>query len=224
VLALFAYRRGTLYKRAVTSPSMQRVAALLALALCVSVIGVVGLASDDPSRYVPTEQWRSDGTGSLYISVLCHHSLFSQLAFIRHEGESWAWPIWITLSPDGTWEGRLPAGRYDVWLLDGNGGHSEWRYGIEVFPDYQTVITFIGHAVSGRGDIVPATSPTPSPTPTPTVTPTVVPTTEPTVVPTITPTPTVTPDPCHWEWVCVTRALLGIQCPSDCRWVRVCPS
>jgi hypothetical protein len=194
------------------------------LAIC-----CVTMVASAESKYENVTADLGDGLGALDVSVLCHHNLFSQEVRWKLAGET-DWNNSFYLSPDGTYDGRYPPGHYDLWLIDGNGGHWELRYDVEVKAGYWTMVRFIGHAVSGHGNET-----TPVPTTVPTTIPTIVPTTEPTVVPTIIPTvsPTVTPKPCttttvwvqgYWtiehRWTCeVPSDWLQLSC--WCKWVDV---
>lgn len=146
------------------------------------MIGVITLiilsqSSGAINQYITIPRDQGDGLGSLEISVLCHHNLFSKEIIIRKSGENWSWAGSVQLNPSGTYEGRYPPGTYDLWLLDGNGAHSEYRFNIPITAGEKTVVTFIGHAVSARGipDTIPPTPteiiPTPTATPTPEPTP-----------------------------------------------------
>jgi hypothetical protein len=98
------------------------------------------------------------GTGSLTVRVLCAHNLFSKEMILSNNlapTES----ISVYLLPDGTFSDRYIAGAYTLVLLDGNGGHKETQQ-FTIYEDQNTLVTFIGHAVS-------AGKPEPTPTPKP---------------------------------------------------------
>jgi hypothetical protein len=190
-----------------------------------------------------------DGKGTIAVSVRCAHNLFSKEVIIAPIGNFQTGffgdetTLAVTLNPSGKYEGRFYPGNYRVYLLDGNGGHPEVLTTL-VNSGYQSVVPFIGHAVSGDPtierippcwktcyiDIVPGGSyehrvPCNETCPErPIVTPT--------VTPTITPTPVPTPTPCvpdriwhegYWEterqWKCGNRyAEESISC---CYWQNV---
>jgi len=186
------------------------------------------------SKYENVTADPGDGMGTLDVSVLCHHNLFSKEIRMKTVGvTNWSTGTSIFLQPDGTFDGRYPPGLYDLWLIDGNGAQYELAYNVEVKPGYRTIVRFIGHAISGHGNatavtpiptvtVVPTTiAPTPTMTTIPTIIPTTVPTTTvPTIVPTITPKPTTTP---VCRWVCendnVWSWLPWVNCKPNCKWV-----
>lgn len=195
--------------------------------LAISCITVIASAE---SKYENVTADLGDGLGALDVSVLCHHNLFSKEIRLKPVGTpDWNTSIW--LSPDGTYDGRYPPGHYDLWLIDGNGGQWEVQYNVEVKDGYWTMVRFIGHAISGRGEETPV--PTVVPTVEPTIVPTIQPTVSPTVQPTITPVPTVTPKPCttttvwvpgYWtterRWICEEPSS-WLQLSCWCKWVDV---
>jgi len=164
---------------------------LMIILVLLIILPVAGL-----NQYMSVPVDTGDGLGTLEISVLCHHNLFSNKMYIKWKAENWSQSREIQLSPDGLYDGRYLPGIYDVWLVDGNGGQSEYQT-LEITKGELTSVFFIGHAVSGPGisEPVPTVSPTvePTQTPIPTVLPTITPI--PTQIPTVTPTPTQTP--CH---------------------------
>jgi len=154
-----------------------------------------------------------DGCGTLEITVLCHHNLFSKEMSIERVDDSNTMtflngerisqekfnkyqkvgsPALLTLDPAGSFDGRFAEGVYAVKLFDGNGGQPEYSL-ISVSKGYSSNIFFVGHAISGTGTPVPTGTGTPVPTgtgtPVPTGTGTPVPTGTGTPVPTGTGTP-----------------------------------
>lgn len=176
---------------------------ILAVFLMILVLVIPTMAG----YYEPVLQDMGDGNGTLYIGVLCHHNLFSKDVLIKEENGTWSWAEDIVLNPSGYYEARYRPGKYNLWLLDGNGGHPEFQ-NATVYEGYQTKVTFIGHAVSGHGD----------PEPTPTTVPTITPTPQ----PTITPTPTLPPEPCKvWIPGYMTWVHQYICCGCNCYWVWI---
>ena len=124
-----------------------------------------------------------DGKGRMEISVLCQHNLFSKYVTIWKEDPVMNIPatmfgdektLTVMLNPSGSYEGRFRPGTYGVYLYDGNGGHPELQLAT-VHAGYQTIVRFIGHAVTNNYEpkiVVPTLIPTPTPTLTPTPTPT----------------------------------------------------
>jgi len=97
------------------------------------------------------------GTGSLTVRVLCAHNLFSKEMILSNDlapDES----ISVYLLPDGTFNDRYIAGKYTLILLDGNGAHPETQQ-FTIYEDQNTLVTFIGHAISTYEP--PATNTTP---------------------------------------------------------------
>jgi hypothetical protein len=163
-------------------------------------------------KYRPVDTGLIDGMGTLEVGVLCGHNLFSKEVIIKPEWEvGWKNATSFELNPVGLFEDRYLPGDYALWLLDGNGGKSEYA-NVTVFAGYQTKVRFVGHAVtmshSEPNPIVTPVTPEPTqtaePTPIPTLTPIPTPTPTPTPIPTPTPTPTPTPIPhhhhCHIVW------------------------
>jgi len=141
---------------------MTRFLPILLLVVLCTVIIVTGELSD------------SDGKGTLEVSVLCHNNVFSKEVLVQ-PGDAVANVSYsVQLNPSGKYEGRWEPGVYVLWLLDGNGGQSEYATAT-VYAGYQTKVTFIGHAISNRGKAIePTATPTPNipiPEPTPTQTP-----------------------------------------------------
>ena len=218
---------------------------IILIALC--VIGTVSAEN----IYSPVPATTPSLTGHVWVTVRCHHNLFSRemiLTSITNDGTEI-----VNITPDGKWDDELLTGDYGLILIDGNAGHPESTY-FTIRPGESAYIPLIGHAVSSEPGVLPTQtplptdtitpeptatiSPTDTPTPEPTFTveptttltpvPTTIPTTSPTVSPTITPLPTPV---CHKEKVCVPgyweyeKKLVRCDNPRGghdcCRWVIV---
>ena len=119
-------------------------ATLIALVVLTMIVSAV----ESTEKYVPSKPDLGDGKGTLYLRVLCQHNLFSKDVLIQENGNIYN----ITLNPSGTYEGRYDPGQYNLTLLDGNGGHPEFK-NATVHEGYQTLVIFIGHAVSPHKSI-----------------------------------------------------------------------
>jgi hypothetical protein len=154
------------------------------IAIVFFLVAFVMVIGEVAPKYEPAPVETQDGMGVLDISVKCGHNLFSKEVDIQRAGGNWIDDVMIVqLKPNGQVDLRIAPGVYEVWLIDGNGAHSEYQT-VEVMAGYWTPVRFIGHAVSGKPEKEePIITPTPTPTPTP--------------EPTVTPTPTPTIIPCY---------------------------
>ena len=95
------------------------------------------------------------GTGTLTVMVLCHNNLFSKEMLISNDlAPDNQVSIW--LQPDGMFNDRYLAANYTLVLLDGNGGKPETRV-FGIYEDYDTLVTFIGHASAVSHPIINVT-------------------------------------------------------------------
>jgi hypothetical protein len=154
--------------------------AILFLILLVGLCGTVSAVN----VYQTITPFKSE-TGHLYVTVLCHHNLFSKEMVLVNNDLAPDVNISVFLRPDGTFDERFISGNYTLTLLDGNAGHKEVR-NFFIRNGYEQYVIFIGHAVTFEHI---KKNVTPEPTPTPTETPIVTPTITPNVTPTVTPTP-----------------------------------
>jgi hypothetical protein len=126
-------------------------------------------------------EFESDGKGTLDIRVLCGHNLFSKdVAIWRGSNSLMTIPqtvlghnasLIFNLNHNGRYDNRVDPGNYNIYLYDGNGGQPEFRT-TTVYSGYQSVVSFIGHAVTmpHYNNVAPI-NPRPTPTPVPTITP-----------------------------------------------------
>jgi hypothetical protein len=150
-----------------------------------------------------------DGNGTIAVSVKCAHNFFSKEVIIAPIGNFPAstfrneTSVAVTLNPNGKYESRFPPGNYSVYLRDGNGGMPELQF-TSVYAGYQSMVSFIGHAISSRHY-----NDTPAPVPEPTTNPECNHRPDrpgcPGYIPTPSPTPTPTPTP---EYACYDYCVL----------------
>lgn len=132
---------------------------------------------NNEGKYVPIAPDLGDGTGHVYLSLLCHNNLISStftiqrvdpgnvtfasgapaspqlIARMKLEGNSTTMDIGV----DGLWDDGLAPGTYLLSLPDGNGGQPESAL-VRVAFGSTEYVTFIGHSVS-----FVVAKPTPSP-------------------------------------------------------------
>lgn len=111
-----------------------------------------------------------DRMGHVFVTVRCHHNLFSDDMILTSFTENDATTVHLT--PDGKYDAGLAPGEYVLILLDGNAGKREYAY-FTITEGQSAYVSFIGHAVTFEYD---EKTPAPTPTPVPTVTPTPEPT------------------------------------------------
>ena len=100
------------------------------------------------SKYAKPPEELSDGCGALFVLNLAHHNVFSR-EMILYQFES-GQRANISFRPDGKFDDRYLPGRYNLTLLDGNGGQPE-RTEFKITKGGRTDVIFIGHAISGPG-------------------------------------------------------------------------
>jgi hypothetical protein len=127
--------------------------------------------SDYTNKYEPAVIERCDGTGTLYVTVACHHTLISSeftiqrveqtgiekltygvpltegnLKYLKNLGD----PITRHLDASGKSDERFVPGDFLITLTDGNAGQKEYQLA-RIAPCENSYVNFLGHAVSFGG-------------------------------------------------------------------------